>query len=376
MNIIELIVRFCKFFPGITSGFLHYGLVLVYFYHLFCSSALLNTTFEKAHGIEWAANTALAPVQYLCNGKSISYDEKAEKFIISERYHYETDKMFYSPIAFTLLPPSLIIGGTLKAIAHLSPEVRTRHSAFKKQMHSLDVISNNEKFRSMKIEVNDWKKGERLISQGYTRRPGDENILSADKEALSEIAQILTKRKIPFWVDCGTCIGTYRYAGVIPWDNDIDISILQPDFQNSKNALNALDPEKFVVQDWSGRGDPGTYIRIYVKESHNHIDIYTNSINLETNTIKYNIAHLDSSFMSEKWKQRETLQANPIPFDVIFPLKLGLFDGIEVPVPNKVVEFLTIKYGPDLNPPRIYSEETGNYEKDLSHPYWHVPLAN
>jgi len=351
MNIIEQIVKVSKFFPNFTTGFLHYGLVLVSFYHLFCSSTILNTTFEEGTGIEWVANVALTPVQYLCNGKKVSFDEKTEKFVVNQRYHYEINKRLYSPFALTFCAPSLIIGGTLKALALISPEIRMRHTAFKEQMQSTEVISNNDYFQSIGLEVNDWKKGEKLISEGYKRRPGDENVLRADKEALKVIAQLLYKHKIPFWADCGTCIGAYRYGGVIPWDTDIDICILLPDFQNAKNALNELDPKKFVAQDWSGRGYPGTYIRVYVKESHNHIDLYTNSIDLENKTVKYLIAHLDSSFMSEKWKQRELSQAKPIPFDVVFPLKCALFDGIEIPVPNKVVDFLTSKYGPNLNPP-------------------------
>lgn len=376
MNIIDLIVKICKFFPGISDRIVHYGLVLVSVYHLFASSTFFNTSFEEARGIERAANIALAPVHYICNGKEVSWGEKEEKFIIKQRYHYETGKKLYSPFALALFTPSLIVGGSLKAIAHFSPEVQQRHLALKTQVNSTEVLSNNDYFRSIGMEVGDWKLGEKLISQGYKRRPGDENVLSADKEALKAIAQIFYKHDIPFWVDCGTCIGTYRHAGVIPWDNDLDLSILLPDFQNAKNALNELDQTKFIAQDWSGRGCPGTYIRVYVRESHSHIDIYTNSINTDNSTIKYIIAHEDSPFMAEKWKQRERLQASPIPFDTVFPLKLGLFDGIEVPVPNDVVNFLTIKYGPDLNPTRVYSEETGDYEKDLTHPYWNVPLAH
>lgn len=80
--------------------------------------------------------------------------------------------------------------------------------------------------------------------------------------------------------------------------------------------------------------------------------------------------------MAEDWKERERRQMAPIPFDVIFPLKKGLFDGIEVPVPNKTARFIQYKYGSNINPPRIYDEETEEYEKDLTHPYWNVPLAH
>jgi hypothetical protein len=80
--------------------------------------------------------------------------------------------------------------------------------------------------------------------------------------------------------------------------------------------------------------------------------------------------------MATAWKERERLQKKPIPFEVIFPLKRGTFDGIDVPVPNQTIRFLTYKYGPNLSPPYIYNCETERYEKDLTHPYWNVPLAH
>ena len=226
------------------------------------------------------------------------------------------------------------------------------------------------------INLADWREASLSKSQGYQRRPGDENHLLPDKEALKEIVAILSKEKIPFWVDCGTCIGTFRYGGVIPWDNDIDISILVNDFQNVKNALKRLDSTKFIAQDWSSRGHPDSYIRVFVKESNNHIDIYCNDINPISKTITYIVSHIDSNFMAKDWKERERRQTAPIPFDVIFPLQKGIFDGIEVPIPNQTSRFISYKYGPNIAPPKVYSEQTGRYEKDLSHPYWNVPLAH
>ena len=80
--------------------------------------------------------------------------------------------------------------------------------------------------------------------------------------------------------------------------------------------------------------------------------------------------------MAEGWKIRERMLCKPIPFDVIFPLKKANFDGIDVPIPNQTKTYLTYKYGPNIEPVMIYSDETDQYEKDLSHPYWMIPLAH
>src|SRR3989344_5065573 len=52
---------------------------------------------------------------------------------------------------------------------------------------------------------------ETLISQGFQRKKNDENHLFVDKCALRDIGTLLNQAHIPWWVDCGTCLGAYRY---------------------------------------------------------------------------------------------------------------------------------------------------------------------
>ncbi|MCB1107660.1 MAG: LicD family protein [Chlamydiia bacterium] len=375
MGVVNIIPKVCKLFPGVTSAVLHLGMTLVAVYHSFCGNVVINTSFEKAQGIERVANFLLMPTQYLCDGKVITLDGN-NHFEVKRRFQYSAHKKIYSPLSLTFFTPGLILGGTIKGIALLNPEVKKRHLALKAHFASTEVVPELDYYREVGIDVTDWQKGEKCISQGYKRGPGAENHLAADKEGLKAIITLLTEAKIPFWVDCGTCIGVYRHGGIIPWDNDLDISVLINDFQNVRNVLKQLNPKKFASQDWSGRNSSGNYIRVYIKESHNHIDIYHNAIDPIGKTVTYIIAHQESHFMAQDWKEREKRQSHPIPFDVIFPLKRGMLDGIEVPVPNQTARFIQYKYGPNIDPPRLYNEKSGRYEKDLSHPYWNVPLAH
>ncbi|MCB1084080.1 MAG: LicD family protein, partial [Simkania sp.] len=156
-------------------------------------------------------------------------------------------------------------------------------------------------------------------------------------------------------MDCGTCLGAYRYGGIIPWDNDLDLAAIEEDFDNIMHALQALDETKYAVQDWSNRCRPGTYIRVYINSSRNHIDIYMNAIDAENETLTNILSYGESNFMAESWKIRERMFGKPIPFDVIFPLKKAKFDGIDIPVPNQIEVYLSYKYGPNISPVMIYN---------------------
>lgn len=375
-SFIEIFPKFAQIFPKIVKITIWLGMPLVSLYHSFATNLFFNTAFENAQGLEKTANILFIPIQYLLEGQMVYYDRASNTYILKQRFQYKTYKKFYSPLAFSTLPSTLILGTLTKSIAYLSPKIRVKHQQLRNQITSSQIISNNTYYRSLGMQVESFQTAFPLYTHHYQRRPGDENNLSIDKKALHEIVNLLYKKEIPFWVDCGTCLGAYRYGGVIPWDNDLDLAIIQTDFDNVMHALNQLDKKKYIAQDWSNRCFPKTYIRVYIKSNRNHIDIYTNAIDSQSQTLTNILSYGESNFMAESWKIRERMFGKPVPFNVIFPLKKAVFDGVNVPVPNKTKLYLTYKYGPNIEPVKIYNEKTKNYEKDLSHPYWMIPLVH
>ena len=216
----------------------------------------------------------------------------------------------------------------------------------------------------------------KLVPIGYARGPADKAHLFEEKEAFAQIVRLLRENKILFWADCGTCLGAYRYGGIIPWDNDLDIAILKPDFENMLCALSALESSKYLVQDWSNRSLPRTYVRVYIRSTRGYIDIYTYAIHSDTNSVQYICSNESNMFMLEGWKINERRYMVQTPFAVVFPLKIADFDGIQIPVPNQTEKYLQMRYGENLSPVKIYNPETGLYEKDLSHPYWERAYAH
>ncbi len=357
-------IRFWDFFVGtMTTLFMP----AVCSYYTISANTFLNVSIRDASGLEWAANQLLAPTQYLLAGKEATQQPDGSWELV-QRYDYSTGFWFKTASSIFALPPSLILGAAVKGIGFLSESSRQKHASLIASLRSTKTHSHLAHYLELGLRVNEPT--ESLLSQGHLRRPGDEKALQSEKKALRDIARLLSEAHIPWWVDCGTCLGAYRYGGVIPWDEDIDVAVLLPDFYNVKRALNRLKQSEYIVQDWSSRDYPDSYLKIYIRESGTMIDIYFFDIIPEKKELHYILSLENHCFFPEWWKIRERRFKAPVAFDTVFPLKKANLDGIEVFVPNDTAKYLQRCYGENLDPAKIYDPATGRYERDLSHPYW------
>lgn len=346
------------------------GLPIVHLYHLLCSNIFLNTSAQDAKGMEWVGNMVLMPYQYFFVGQeAIPTNDPDIPYYLIHKFQYDDSWKFKTISSLILLPQSIALGTLCKGIAYLSKDTSERHEAIRKSIYLPVVKLHKNDYRKVGISLDGEIKKIKKKSN-FIRREGDENNLSKDKEVLKEVIEILEMEQIPYWVDCGTCLGVFRYEGVIPWDNDIDIAILQPDFDNVKRALRKLDPNRYAVLDWSSRDKPKSFLKVYLKGTDVLLDIYNYRINEGNNSFEYILSNEDNVFMSEEWRHRERKYKTAVPFDLIFPLKKALFDGIEVSVPNKIEEYLKLRYGENLDPIMIFDKESNSYINDPNHPYW------
>lgn len=68
-------------------------------------------------------------------------------------------------------------------------------------------------------------------------------------DMLIAVDTICRKNEIPYWIEYGTLLGAVRHGGFIPWDDDIDIAVMEKDYKRLRCALIKELPEQFVFQD-------------------------------------------------------------------------------------------------------------------------------
>ena len=56
-------------------------------------------------------------------------------------------------------------------------------------------------------------------------------LLNDELKIMDEIDRICKKHKLNYFMTAGTLLGAVRHGGIIPWDDDMDISMPREDFE-------------------------------------------------------------------------------------------------------------------------------------------------
>lgn len=90
-------------------------------------------------------------------------------------------------------------------------------------------------------------------------------------ELLEAVDAVCRKHGIPYWLSSGTLIGAARHKGFIPWDDDLDIEMLRPDYLRLLEVLPQELPENFALQT---NGTDPNYIYIYgkLRDRNSHLE--------------------------------------------------------------------------------------------------------
>lgn len=104
-------------------------------------------------------------------------------------------------------------------------------------------------------------------------------------ELLHEFDRICKKHRIPYVMFCGSAIGAVRHNGIIPWDDDLDVSMLRNDYERFlKIAPTELNEQYYLQAEGSAhwmmnfsklRKNNTTYLeKFHPKDKQMHQGIY------------------------------------------------------------------------------------------------------
>lgn len=67
-------------------------------------------------------------------------------------------------------------------------------------------------------------------------------------EMLKYIDKICRENNITYWLSSGTCLGAVRHGGFIPWDDDVDIEMLEPDYRKFLRVMGNEPRDGYILQ--------------------------------------------------------------------------------------------------------------------------------
>ena len=221
-------------------------------------------------------------------------------------------------------------------------------------------------------------------------------------EILIEVDKICKAHNISYWLEGGTLLGAVRHGGFIPWDDDIDISLMREDYLRLIKILPKELSSNFVFQ--NEKTDKYYFLKFAKvrdrnsllldpltnpkqKEQGIYIDIFPQETMLFSNMkkcIEYfygNAFRRSRHFYKSKWKyvsgcilrpfsymlvvlfrfinklfvSDKLFPASGVPFyyeavhskDTISPCVPIVFEGYEFLAPNKVHDYLVAHFGED-----------------------------
>ena len=229
------------------------------------------------------------------------------------------------------------------------------------------------------------------------------NIQMANLSLLKELDYVCKQKGLQYWLDFGTLLGSIRHKGFIPWDDDIDVSMMRDDYNQIIDAFNKYSENPDIYAEFVYIGKSQTIIKILHKKCpHLFVDIFpydfSNEILTDDEKIKrtkelYNIRqnlsknkglttsekvicevkNLRSKVRFDKYIEGSDVQygleyfyTEPVwihSYDTIFPLKRIEFEGFSALGINKPIEYLNNIFGDYMAYPKKIGFAHNAYKK-------------
>jgi len=204
------------------------------------------------------------------------------------------------------------------------------------------IFRNNKKIKINSITHDDDKNIVKHDEKHYEYKV-DENKKKIFKKLLKILKlwnEFAKECRVGYWACGGTLLGAVRHSGFIPWDNDIDISIMLSDLKKVKKKLDKHPVLKYYesmcglkvylpkddINDNDNNSEETTVMDIFVCDNYNKITI--------------NFCGPLSDQGESMWWMSELFPNQYIYNSELFPLKEIAFEDTTIMVPNNEINVL------------------------------------
>lgn len=224
---------------------------------------------------------------------------------------------------------------------------------------------------------------------------------------LALFARKCRENGLRYWLDYGTLLGAVRHRGFIPWDDDLDASMMRPEYDRLLELLPSLFPREEGFT-WKRHaflqiGYEGTPLNIDVYPYHFYSESLVSpeqhgSLGRRLTAFKKDVVLVDGrmNMTDDQIQQkirREILEGKDpaaeedtpgiflspaitftknthLPYETFFPLGSMEFEGMKFSVPNHARQYLQFFYGDYLS----YPDRIQFKHPSVKHMMEHVPF--
>lgn len=117
------------------------------------------------------------------------------------------------------------------------------------------------------IELNSYYYQKDFLNQeyrdGYRISSATKELWAVELDLLVKLQTVCEKYKLQYFADFGTLLGAIRHKGYIPWDDDIDLTMLREDYEKLRSVAHKEFTAPYFWQD--EYSDPGVMCRNMAK---------------------------------------------------------------------------------------------------------------
>lgn len=214
---------------------------------------------------------------------------------------------------------------------------------------------------------------ENVFKNGKFSRTDSEHLFfkNSVKYSFLELMKLLDSNNIPYFASSGTLLGAVRHNGIIPWDTDIDIGIMDYDFkklfnviqnstyfyiwQNGLKGSQTYENRVHSINEMYGNYD-NLHITLKDKQSIGNnrtvcdIEIFILVNKIPKRWLEYRSSYnFSSEFLMHKTEYfaKQLDGAMNIPKDLAFPLRKIKFYDLMIPIFKESEIILKVRHGND-----------------------------